>query len=290
MENNIVHLININEIYILNPRERNRLIAGEISQNILRVGLKRPITVREREYEEDGKKYDLVCGQGRLEAFIEAGVEYIPAIISSMSAEDACISSLVENIARRNYTSIELIRQIKYLKDNGYSEVEISQKTSLDKNYIHGILKLIENGEERLIRSVESGLTPLYIALKIATESDVEVQQALLDAQEKGKLGAAKLASIQKLLTKRALYGKGRATVSRNKTAVNSDDILVLYENSIRHKRKIIRRSDFITNILYMTIAALKKVCVDNNFQNQLKVEGLGEIPKRVKELIGVVV
>jgi len=39
-----ITLIPIDEINILNPRIRNQVIAEEIRQNILKVGLKRPIT------------------------------------------------------------------------------------------------------------------------------------------------------------------------------------------------------------------------------------------------------
>lgn len=62
--------IPIEKINILNPRERNRKIANEIKKNIEDVGLKRPITVSRRLDFTDGKEYDLVCGQGRLEAYI----------------------------------------------------------------------------------------------------------------------------------------------------------------------------------------------------------------------------
>jgi ParB family chromosome partitioning protein len=281
-----IEFIKIDEINILNPRTRNRLIEEEIRQNIEKVGLKRPIKVRMKEKSYDGKKYDLVCGQGRLEAFIEAGEKYIPAIVTIISEEDACISSLVENIARRHYSSVELVHKIKYLKDNGYSYQDIAHKTNLDKNYIHGIIKLIENSEIRLIKSVESGIMPLYIALKITSEEDSEVQTALIDAYEKGSLSAAKLASIQKLLSLRKQYGKGRAKIPRNKTAITSDDLLEIYESNVKNKRRMINRATYVNNLLDMSAAALKKLFNDNNFINQIKVEGFCEIPKQIQEFI----
>jgi ParB family chromosome partitioning protein len=289
MDTEHIEFIKIDEINILNPRTRNRLIEEEIRQNIEKVGLKRPRKVRMKEELSDGKKYDLVCGQGRLEAFIEAGEEYIPAIITNISAEDACISSLVENIARRHYSSVELVHKIKYLKDSGYNEQDIAHKTNLDKNYIHGIIKLLENSEIRLIKSVESGIMPLYIALKIITEEDSEVQKALIEAYENGNLGAAKLASIQKLLSQRKQYGKGRAKISRNKTAITADELLEIYENNVKNKRKMINRATYVNNLLDMSAAALKKLFSDNNFINQIKVEGFAEIPKQIQEFISMV-
>jgi len=150
--------------------------------------LKRPITVRLKEVPEDGKIYDLVCGQGRLEAFIEAGVEKIPAVITNVSIEDAAVMSLVENIARRNYSSIELLQSVRYLSQQGYSDAKIAEKTCLDKNYIHGIVTLLDKGEHRLVNAVEKKGIPLYIAMKMMTDSNEEMQKALIEAYESGEL------------------------------------------------------------------------------------------------------
>ena len=73
----IMHIC-IEDIHILNPRIRNQIVAEEIRQNIRSVGLKRPITVTMRNDRKNGKKYDLVCGQGRLEAYMAAGETEMP--------------------------------------------------------------------------------------------------------------------------------------------------------------------------------------------------------------------
>ena len=57
-----------------------------------------PITVSLRENEPAGPKYDLVCGQGRMEAFIALGHLEIPAIVVEISKEERLIRSLVENM------------------------------------------------------------------------------------------------------------------------------------------------------------------------------------------------
>jgi ParB family chromosome partitioning protein len=68
--------------------------------NIREVGLKKPITVvRRSEPNADGEQFDLVCGQGRIEAFLALGETTIPAIIAEAPREDQFLMSLVENIA-----------------------------------------------------------------------------------------------------------------------------------------------------------------------------------------------
>ena len=189
-----ITIIPIEEINILNPRVRNKVIAEGIKQNIREVGLKRPITVTPR---KDGKKYDLVCGQGRLEAFIAVGATEIPAIIRNVSAEDAHIMSLVENIARRNTNAIELLQSVKYLKEQGYEDNDIAAKTNLGKEYIRDILRLLNQGEEYLVNAVEKGRIPLYQALIITTDDDVTVQRALAEAYESGALTGKKILAVQ---------------------------------------------------------------------------------------------
>ena len=67
-----VEWIPLDRITIVNPRTRNKRVFKEIVDNIAQVGLKRPITVTRR-MEADGPFYDLVCGQGRLEAYRALG-------------------------------------------------------------------------------------------------------------------------------------------------------------------------------------------------------------------------
>src|SRR5437899_865190 len=105
-----VQMIPIDEIKVLNPRSRNKIVFQGIVSNISNLGLKKPITVARRLQPIDGKIFDLVCGQGRLEAYIALGQTEIPAIIMEASREDCFLMSLVENIARRQHSPIELLR------------------------------------------------------------------------------------------------------------------------------------------------------------------------------------
>ena len=67
-----IELIPIDRITVINPRVRNRKSFKDIVENIGAVGLKKPITVARRDA-PDGPRYDLVCGQGRLEAYQSLG-------------------------------------------------------------------------------------------------------------------------------------------------------------------------------------------------------------------------
>src|SRR5438477_2110539 len=120
-----VQMVPIDAITVLNPRARNKRVFQELITSIAHLGLKKPITVS-RHGGEAG--YDLVCGQGRLEAFLALGQSEIPAIVIEASEEDCYLMSLVENLARRQPGSLELMRAIGALKERGYNNAEIAAK------------------------------------------------------------------------------------------------------------------------------------------------------------------
>ena len=131
--NDEVIMIPIAEIHILNPRHRDQKKFEVIVNSIKTLGLKMPITVSLRaENEPAGLKYDLVCGQGRMEAFIALGHLEIPAIVVEITKEERLIRSLVENIARRYPATMDLIREIERLRADGYVN------RNYGGNYDHG--------------------------------------------------------------------------------------------------------------------------------------------------------
>jgi ParB family transcriptional regulator, chromosome partitioning protein len=286
MEQGAIILIPIEDIHILNPRVRNQIIAEEIRQNIRCVGLKRPITVSHRKDSKNGKKYDLVCGQGRIEAYIAAGETEIPAVVREVSEEDALIMSLVENIVRRSGNALELLQSIKYLKSQGYEDDTIAAKTNLGKDYIRGIIRLLEQGEEYLVNAVEKGRIPIYQALKIASEDDAAVQRALAEAHESGALSGKKLVAVQKIISRRKHYGKGLSAPQRDNAKISAEDLIATYEKEAREKKRLLAQSNYIKGVLDFTSTAMRHLLNNVHFTNQLKAVGMSEIPQHVTNIM----
>src|ERR1700726_635892 len=149
-----IQMVPVDAITVLNPRAPNNPVFHELITSIAHLGLKKPITVSLRPSDAG---YDLVCGQGRLEAFVALGQSEIPAIVIEASEEDCYVMSLVENLARRHPGSLELMREIGALKERGYSNAEIAAKIDFTPDYIAAICYLLEHGEERLLAAVERG-------------------------------------------------------------------------------------------------------------------------------------
>lgn len=280
-----VQNIVISKINILNPRERNKQIAGEIKKNIEDVGLKRPITVTRKPVPVDGYEYDLVCGQGRLEAYIANEQTTIPAVVIDVNEEDALIMSLVENIARKNYQPFELFKSVKRLYDERYSAADIAAKIGLAREYMYQIIKLLENGEERLLNAVEMNKIPLNVAIQIIETPESEIQNVLQDAYEQNLIKGNKIPQIQKLLEIRKRDGK-YMRVQKTPKKMSPADLHKIYEQEIERKRLLIRKAEKVENALIILTESFKKLLHNENFINLLKAENLERVPEFILEKV----
>src|SRR6185312_12235147 len=195
--------IPIAEIRVVNPRDRNKVKFQAIVSSIEAVGLKKPITVSRRAPDADGTQYDLVCGQGRMEAMAALGQSTIPAIVTEASREEQYLMSLVENIARRPPSNRDLVREVRSLMQRNYKTSEIATKLGMDRTYVNLVVHLIRHGEEPLIEAVEGGRMPVSVAMQIAAGNDHEIQQALADAYEEGTLRGDRLTAAKRMIAHR---------------------------------------------------------------------------------------
>lgn len=280
-----VQMIPVAGIAVLNPRVRNRKVFAELVASIAAVGLKKPITVRRR---PDSDGYDLVCGQGRLEAFIELGQSDIPAIVIEATEEDCYLMSLVENLARRHHPPLELLREIEALRNRGYSYAEMAQKTGLSTEYMSAICVLLANGEHRLLRAVDKGVIPHSIAMEIARAGDAEVQAALTEAYENKTLPGNQVVAIRRIIEQRRSDGKGqnarnRPARSQSKT-VTGESLVRAYKKELERQRRQVRKADLAQNRLIFVVNALRKLLADRQFELLLRAEGLPTMPRSLAE------
>ena len=278
-----IEIIPVNAIDIVNPRVRNRRIFKEIVTSVAELGLKRPITVKRKQVEGD-QRYDLICGQGRLEAYQSLGQREIPAIVISASDEDSAIMSLVENCARRQHRAIDLLHDIEGLKNRGYEFEEIARKTGLTVEYVRGVASLLENGEHRLLRAVEAGQVPVSVAVLIAQAEDSEVQNVLQQAYEEKLLRGQRLMAAKKLIEQRRRRGKGYKTGPRrvDGTAISSNALLRAYRQDVDRKKVLIRKSNNTKSRLVFVLEALRKLLAEHDFITILEAEKLDTLPKNI--------
>jgi ParB family chromosome partitioning protein len=278
-----IEMIAIADIDVLNPRLRNKRQHRLIVENIEAIGLKRPITVSRKN--NGGKpRYDLICGEGRLEAFRMLGAAEIPAIVTAAPESDCLVMSLVENIARRQHRPIDIIQEITRLRQRGYSEEEIAQKIGCTAGWVKDVMMLLERGEERLVCAVETGLIPIGVAVDISRAESNDAQNILVEAYETGKIKAKRLRAIRRLLDQRLRRSKGISGSQpggrHRSRRVTADDLMRLYQREAEKQRLLAKKADFTQAKLLFIVEALKDLLADEGFNTLLRAESLDLMPR----------
>ncbi|KQY75368.1 plasmid partitioning protein RepB C-terminal domain-containing protein [Brevundimonas sp. Root1423] len=282
-----IRLIPVEAISILNPRARNKRVFQELVTSIERLGLKKPITVSQR---PGRQRFDLVCGQGRLEAFVALGQAEIPAIIIDAAEDDCFVMSLVENLARRQHTPLELVRAIGSLRERGYTHAEIATKVDFSPEYVGAICYLLENGEEKLIAAVERGVMPHTIAMEIAKAKEGEVQQALAQAYEEKALPGNQVLAIRQIIEQRNTSGKGmhnRRSVSRTQRPITSDGLIRSLQRETERRQALVKRGTLTRSRLTFVTNAMKHLLANDHFVALMRAEGFHTLPTALATRIG---
>jgi ParB family chromosome partitioning protein len=274
--------IPISEIRVVNPRTRSKGRFQEIVASIDAVGLKKPITVSRREVDSDGTRYDLVCGQGRMEACRALGEMTIPAVVTDASREEQLVMSLVENFARRPPSNRDLLREVRSLRERKYKADEIARKIGLDRTYIHGIIHLLEHGEEGLAQAVEAGRLPISVAVKIATGNDHEVQQALAEAYEKGDLRGDKLRSARRVISLRIAKLRKAGKIAQTRRKLTGEGLVREYKDRMREQRQLVKKANLTKERLLLLMSAIRRLLQDEHFTTLLRAESLVDMPEQL--------
>jgi len=285
--NDEVKMIPIERIRILNPRYRDRRRFEVIVQSIKNLGLKKPIQVSLRATDEEGGPgYDLVCGQGRIEAFTALGYNEIPAIVVDISKEERLLRSLVENMARRLPAPLELINEIQRLKARGYNNREIGKKLDVDHSTVAGLIALKKAGEERLLEAAINGRIPLGVAMDIARTDGLDTQRELLKAYEGKQLNYASIRVVKRLMDQRRSFGKQRGSRSRHprKGRTSADSMVNAYRRESERQKLMVKKARVCEGQLLFVLTAFDKLMADENFVTLLRAESLATMPKTMWE------
>ncbi|MCP1469658.1 ParB family chromosome partitioning protein [Sphingobium sp. OAS761] len=284
-----IRTIPIANIDILNPRARNRKVFDELVESIASVGLKRPVTVRQI---PRSKRYELVCGQGRMEAFQQLGQSTIPAMVVAVDREDCFVMSLVENMARRDMSPLELVREIGAIRDRGYNHTELGKKLGFSSEYISLICMLLDKGEDRLLDAVERKIIPPTIAIEIARANDHEVQRALTEAYETKALPGDQVVAIRRIVEERNQLGKGiqglrsaSRAASRKPTAAS---LVRAYQKEVDRQKALVKKASLTQGRLLFIVNALKKLLEEEHFVTLLRAEAMATLPLPLAERLGM--
>jgi ParB family chromosome partitioning protein len=190
-------------VKVINSRNRDKEQFEMNVESIDSVGLLKPIRVNDKFVERTGM-YELICGEGRLLAHKKLGRTAVMAEVVTCTRKEAYLQSLVENLARTKPDSMDFARELKQLHDEGWNYAKIARVACKNENYIRDYIRLVEQGEERLIHGVESGVFPIKFATQVASTDDGQLQNVLMDAFDEGIVTTNNFSQARRIITARS--------------------------------------------------------------------------------------
>ena len=140
----------------------------ELAQSIKENGLIQPIIVRQSPV----IGYEILAGERRYRASIEAGLTEVPVIIKKLSDQDMMVHSIIENLQREDLNPIEEAKAYQSLIDKGYTHADIAAKMGKSRPYITNLVRLLTL-PDFILNEVEAGkLSQAHARLLIQLSTD----------------------------------------------------------------------------------------------------------------------
>lgn len=130
------------------------LAINDLAGSIKQFGILQPIIVRPI---SEGK-FEIIAGERRYRAAIEAGLTAVPVIIRPTTHSDSLVLALIENLQRENITPLESARAYQRLSaEHGYSQDEIAARVGKARTTVSNTIRLLKLPSE-ILEGLDSGL------------------------------------------------------------------------------------------------------------------------------------
>lgn len=181
------------EIKFFVRRARPKAGFERMKQSIQRDGLKVPIQVRKVR-----GGYELIAGQGRLQAFRELRAEKIPAYVLDVEAKEVVGRFLAENVMRRKLPWLDKAKLIKGEIDRiGHdltkAEMEdVATRYSITTGHVAKMLKILQNVSPNVSKTLDDLTVQEAAELTSlpAKGQDIVIQSMAEEGLEASQLGA----------------------------------------------------------------------------------------------------
>lgn len=190
--------------------------------------------------------------------------------------------TLGENIARNAPGAVEAARALQQMRKDGMTPAELSKISGYSENHVYTLLKLIEHGEERLIRGVENRTIPINFAALVAGVPNEKVQDLLIDAWESGIVSTRNVNPVLKIINERML--ERTAAESGADEGCNDHDLSIgrlkkEIQQVTKEREQFARQAKVEMNrVTYATIL-LGRLLENPEFVISARREGLPDLP-----------
>ena len=133
-----------------NPFQPRRLFDPEeissLADSLRQHGMLQPILVR-----SVGPRYQLIAGERRLRASIEAQLHEIPARVLNLDDQRVFEIAMVENLQRQDLNALDKAGAFRdYLSRYGGTQEELAGRLGLDRSTVSNLIRLLELPDEIL--------------------------------------------------------------------------------------------------------------------------------------------
>jgi ParB family chromosome partitioning protein len=121
-------------------REFGQAEIDSLSESLKEHDMLQPILVR-----RIGERYQLISGERRLRAAIQAGWSQVPARIKDANDRLVAELAIVENLQRKDLNAIEKALSFKrYLDEHVCTQDDLAQRLKIDRSTIANLMRLLE--------------------------------------------------------------------------------------------------------------------------------------------------
>ncbi len=113
---------------------------NSLAESLSDHGLLQPIVVR-----KDGDRYQLISGERRWRAAIQAGWTEVPATLREADDQQVAEMTIVETLQRKDLGPLEKAVSFRqYLERFGASQDELARRLSIDRSTVANLIRLLE--------------------------------------------------------------------------------------------------------------------------------------------------
>lgn len=164
---------------------------GELVASIATHGVLEPLLIRRR---QDGSSYELVSGERRFHAALEAGLEEVPCIELTVNDQQALEIALVENLQRKDLSAFEEAEGFRTLSEKyEYTHEQIAKAVGRSRVTVTETLKILAIPVEIRELCRHADINAKGTLLEIAKAPSPEAMLALVDAIASGNVDRAAL-------------------------------------------------------------------------------------------------
>ncbi len=159
----------------------------DLAESIRRRGVLEPLLVRRAA--EGSSRYQLIAGERRFHAALEAGLTEVPCVELTATDQEALELALVENLQRRDLSAFEEAEGYRTLVEKyGYTHEAVAGAVGKSRSTVTEGLKLLAMppGIRDLCRHAD--ITAKSVLLLIARAESVEAMETLVQEIAEGRL------------------------------------------------------------------------------------------------------